>query len=391
MGTQVDLRDKLPSTYILVDSLTDIPSPVAGVRTLGDNITYVITNTFDLLGDRLVCGQNTTILGGSSENCRIKSTGLVGTALITSNWSLPIRNVTIEADIALNLDASSNPNQALDWFGVNFTNCSSAGTIKGYSNFIATDCALLDSGGFTFDGTIGTIGFIQTIFNTAPGTTAITIPATATIQRRIRLNICPFVVLAGETALNISTSASIPVESYILDTCNFSGGGTYISGVQHTDNKALFTENKGIVNSAAISGMFMSANAVVTDIVTQGVAVKMAGNTTPAAINQKFTHSTGRLTYTGAITRFFKVTYTATAVAATANKQIGFYVSKTGTLVTESEQYVTTNANSRAEAVTIQCIIELTTNDWIEPWIENDTDNTDVTVTFLNLIVEPLN
>jgi len=41
-------------------------------------------------------------IGGSSENCRIKSTGLV-TALITSVYSLPIRNVTIEAALALDL------------------------------------------------------------------------------------------------------------------------------------------------------------------------------------------------------------------------------------------------------------------------------------------------
>ena len=70
---------------------------------------------------------------------------------------------------------------------------------------------------------------------------------------------------------------------------------------------------------------------------------------------------------------------------------LSFYISKTGTLVAESEQYVTTNAASRAEAVTIQAVVSLTSNDYIECWIENDTDNTDVTVSFLNVIIEALN
>ena len=117
----------LLDSIVFVNSKSDFPTAVAGVITLLDNYTYFITTTVDLLGDRLVCGINTTIIGGSSENCRIKSTGLTGTALITSNYSLPIRNITIEADVALNLQGDG-VTTALDWFGVNFTDCATVGT-----------------------------------------------------------------------------------------------------------------------------------------------------------------------------------------------------------------------------------------------------------------------
>jgi hypothetical protein len=173
--------------FVFVNTINDLPEPVGGVITLADNVTYFITSTIDLLGDRLVCGQNTTILGGSSENCRIKSTGLTD-ALITSNYSLPIRNITIEANLALDLDATGNSNQALDWFGVNFTDCAVIGTVKSYSNFIATDCAVLNSANWTFDGTIGTIGFTQTIFDGRSGQTTIVFPSTLTVTRRIKFN-----------------------------------------------------------------------------------------------------------------------------------------------------------------------------------------------------------
>lgn len=376
--------------FVFVNTINDLPEPVGGVITLADNVTYFITSTIDLLGDRLVCGQNTTILGGSSENCRIKSTGLTN-ALITSNYSLPIRNITIEADLALNLDATSNSNQALDWFGVNFTDCTVIGTVKSYSNFIATDCAVLNSANWTFDGTIGTIGFTQTIFDGRSGQTTIIFPSTLTVTRRIRFNSCPFVVLAGETGINLSTSATIPVEGYRCHFGDFSGGGTYLAGVSSTDNKALFSETRGVLNSAAIANYYMINNTTLTDIVTQNVAVKIAGTTTSGALAQKFTFTDNRATYVGAITRDFKVSAVLTVVAATSNKQIGLYIRKTNTLVTESEQYVTTNANSRAEAITIQSFVNLSTNDYIEIWVENDTDNTDVTISFLNVIIEAEN
>ena len=106
-----------PPTYVLVYSTADLPAAVAGVITLAANTTYVITTTVDLAGARLVCSANTAIIGGSSENCRIKSTGLGASPLITSAYSLPMRNVSIEATIALALDATGNPDQALDWTG----------------------------------------------------------------------------------------------------------------------------------------------------------------------------------------------------------------------------------------------------------------------------------
>jgi hypothetical protein len=376
--------------FTFVYTKSDFPQSVGGIITLEANHTYFICGVIDLLGDRLVCGQNTTILGGSSENCRLKSTGLAN-ALITSNYSLPIRNITIEAIYAILLDATGNPNQALDWFGVNFTDCIRIGEVINYSNFIATDCAVLNSANWTFDGTIGTVGFTQTIFDGRPGDVTIDFPSSLVITRRIRFNSCPFVVLAGETGINLDVAATIPVEGYRCHFGDFSGGGTYLAGVLSTDNKALFSETKGVPNSAAIANYYMVNNATLTDVVTQGVAVKIAGTTTQGSLAQKFTFTNNRATYVGAITRDFKVQAVVTVIAATANKQIGLYIRKTTNLVTESEQYVTTNANSRAEAITIQAFVNLATNDYIEIWVENDTDNTDVTVSFLNVIIEAEN
>lgn len=376
--------------FVFVNNASDLPPAVSGVRTLAANTAYWFTTTVDLQGDRLICGANTVILGSSSENCRIKSTGLSGTALITSAWSLPIRGITIEANIALALDATANANQALDWFGVNFTDCATVGTIKGYNNVIWTDCALLNSAGLAFDGTIGTVGFNSCLFDGRATGTIISIPSTATISRRFRVIYSAFVVLSGETGINVSTSASVPVEGYILDTCNFSGGGTYTTGVLSSDNKALWTNCRGIVNSDSLATMYMQGNATATTFAATSTPVKAAGTTTAGIANQRFSHASNKITYDGARIRDFKVTVTGTLASGGANNEYGFYIYKNGSAIVESEQYVTANTAGRVESFTLQTIARLEQTDYLEIWVENITTTASVTITFLNVIVTPV-
>lgn len=390
MSRVIKIQNKLNSNYIIVRSVKDLHDPINGIIYLTSNTTYLFSASIDLNGKRLVCGENTTIIGGSSENSRIKSTGLTGTALITSTWSLPIRNITLEADVALNLDATANENQALDWFGVNFTNCNTIGTIKYYNNFIATDCAFLNSGSLTFDGTIGTIGFSSCLFDINSSNTGITLPSTLTISRRFRIIYSAFVVLSGETGINVSTSANIPVEGYILDTVNFSGGGTYRTGVIETDNKALFIACRGINNSAEISYYTMNGNAIPTIVASTGVEYKVLGTTTSQSITQKFTNTNNRATYNGALTRSFEVSVTASCTSGN-NNQVGFYIAKNGVVSAPTEMYITTGGTGRAEGAKVQGVFDLSTNDYIEVFTENNSAVNNIVVTDLSVIIKAIN
>jgi hypothetical protein len=391
LQTQIDtINNNSPfPNMIFVNSKSDFPAAVSGVITLANNVTYFITTTVDLTGDRLVAGQNTTLIGGSSENCFLISTGLsASTALLSSAWSIPMRNLAITHGTALNLDATGNANQAIDWFGVNFTNCATVGLVKNYSNFIMSDCALLSSANFTFDGTMGTVGFQQCLFSGVAGQTTLNFPSTLTITRRIRAIYSSFVAFGGATAINVSTSAIIPTEGYILDTINFSGGATYVAGVQHTDNKALFQNCKGINNSAEIGQMYFTNNATENPIVTQGVFEKIEGTTTASAINEKFTHTNNRLTYTGGISREFVITASCSANSAvTAAANITVRIAKNGVTLAESESQATTSQANRNENFYCQTIVQMNTNDYVELFIANNTTANNLLVTELNLVI----
>ena len=373
--------------FVFVFSKLDLPTPVSGVITLGNNITYFITKTIDLTGDRIVAGVNSVIIGGSSENCILKSTGLSSsTALITSVYSLPMRSITITHGTALNLDGDGTTT-ALDWFGVNFTDCATVGTIKDYTNFVMSDSAFLNSGNLTFDGTIGTIGMSNCLFDCATTSTALILPSTLTVSRRFRIIYSSFVVLSGETGINVNASATISSERYILDTVNFSGGGTYTTGVAYTDNKALFVNCVGLINTSTKGFMYMLNNGTDTSIGTPNVNtwVKASGTTT-SGTNSKFTHTTNRLTYNGAFTNSFLVTLNATARSGGTNQIISIGVAKNGTIISESEGIIRTTTSNVEHGGSTQAVLEMVANDYVELFVRN-TSSTDIRVTDFNFNV----
>ena len=377
-----------------INSIDDFPAAITSVITLLENVTYFICSEIDLVGSRLVGAANTTIIGGSSENCRIKSTGLsAATALISSAWSLPMRNITIEHGTALNLDATANANQVIDWFGVNFEDSTTAiGTIKNYDNTIFNTIGFLNSGGLTFDGTIGTIAFTDTIFENATALTSIILPTTLTVSRRFRIDNSSFVSLSGETALNVSTSATIPNEGYILNNVNFSGGGTYLTGVQSTDNKARFEGCRNIDNSGNIGQYFMVGNATATTISVSGTFYKVAGTTSTGTYVEKFdvTTTSNKAVYSGSLVGFYKVTVVASMLTGN-NKVLAVRIAKNGTTTTSSQTKSTSNGSSRSESIMSQDVVQLSNTDYIEVFVANTTDTTNITVEDLNVIIERLN
>lgn len=378
-----------------VNEKKDFGPSVGGVITLEAGKTYYVIGDIDLQGDRLETGGVVTLLGTSSETASITSTGLAdGTPLFTSRYTIPVRFITfknVHTAIYIDDDSGANAPLAVDWLGVNFLNVTVIGEIGTVGNFIYDTGAFLGSQGLTFTGTVGTVGFANSLFQ-GDGTadSIIEITSTATFTRRFRIIYSSVVAFSSTVGITVSSSATIPVEGFILDTVNFSGGSTYVSGITSDDNKSRWSECRGIPNSSAISSYYMNGNATATVISAIGTAVKVAGTTTSAAITQKFTNTNNRSTYNGAILRDFKVTAVLSADSGN-NNEVGIYIAKNGTLITESEVYITTNAGGRAEGGVAQTIVALTQDDYIEIFVENSTAIANITVSELSVIVEALN
>ena len=385
----IALSNTTSSSVVTVATLADLPAPIGGIITLPADTTYYFLGDIDLVGSRLVTSGTTCILGTSSETSSITSTGLVGNAVLTCQSTLPMRHITFkDCETAVVLGDNVGGQAAADWYGVNFLNCGVGVELLDVANFVFATGAFLDGSQMLIKGALGSAVFTNSIF-VSDGTAkaSVLVESTANISRRVRFTSSVFVTFGSSNSINFSTSATTPAQSYILETCNFSGGGTYQIGVTSADNKALFRDNVGITNSSDISQYYMGGNVTVTPIAVSGTAVKVLGGTTSSVITSKFTNTDNRATYTGALDTFFKVVATL-SVQSGNNNQIGVYVAKNGVVDGSSEVYGTTGGSGRAENIVVQTIVQLVQGDFVEIFVENATGTQDITVTDLNVIVE---
>tara|TARA_R110000851_G_scaffold258718_2_gene411199 strand:+ start:223 stop:1602 length:1380 start_codon:yes stop_codon:yes gene_type:complete len=377
----------LDQDIIFINAKSQLPDPVGGVITLQAGRAYYFLGEVDLTGDRLVCGGILAIQGSSSETSKIISTGLtLGTALLTSAYTLPMRHITLSAATILNLDATSNPTSAIDWYGVNLSDSADIGLIKNYSNFVVSSIAVLNASGLVFGGTTGTIAFSDSIFVGQSSGAIVTLADTMIVTRRFRVKYSAFIATGASVALNVSTLATIPVEGYILDTCNFSGGGTYTGGVQYDDRLSFFTGNVGISNSTSVAVYYMLGNTTATTITTAGVPVKASGVTTSGASSQGFTMTNNRATYSRGVGRTFHISVIVT-VTGSNNVQVGTMIAVNGTVLADTRQGTTANSAGRDANVSAQGSVGLVEGDYVEVFVENEGTTTDLTVEGLHVII----
>lgn len=162
---------------------------------------------------------------------------------------------------------------------------------------------------------------------------------------------------AIQTLFADNTSGAISPQDLrdFVESCAFNYGGAYM--------------NLGTAAATTVSGA--------------GTFYQTNWNSLGAASNVKnFTVSTaGRLTYTGTPTVHAHIACTISySVAVAAAKELEFRIAKNGTTAAGSAVIVNTNGNTTKESTAIHWDAMMTTNDYLELHVANNTDTTDVTL-----------
>lgn len=379
---------------VLVSSLSDLPSPVADIITLPSDTTYVFNNTIDLGVNKLVVGANVALVGaGTSENIRLMRSYNDLDVMITSTDSISIRNLTLEAVYCQLFDLNGNPStSAIDWHSVNITDTAFIGTIQNYANFILTDSSFLNSAELTFDGSFGTIGISGCLFNSSTGGTVFILSPTLTVTRRFRAIFSSFVITAPEIGILVDAGTTFSNdESFILNNVNFSGGGTYLSGVTEDDNVSLFTDCVGVDSSFVNGQMYMQGNATATAIGATNTFYKVLGATTPSSNNSKYLHSNNRLTCNANVQRKYLIHCNLSFTAGNNNQcEFGFYDSALGAVRTPSKTKSTASGAGVAENISFTCVVNHIAGNYIEIHASNTSAVTNITVTSMNVVITEL-
>ena len=383
-----------PNDIIYVNQSSDFPTPVGGVITLDAGKTYIVTTDVDLTGDRLVAGGIVNLLGLSSETSFLTSTGLAGgVPLLSSQYTIVLESISFkDVDTCIDIDGTLRT-VALDWENINFINIPNVGVIDTADNFIYETGAFLGAQGLRFTGTVGTIGIANSLFvGLGSAGSIIEIDSNTNVTRRFRIIYSAIVAFGSTVGVDVDVSATIGDERYILDTVNFSGGATYLTGVQSDDNKSLFVSCVGIDNTAVNGQLYMQNNAAVTSILATDTFYKVAGTTTPSTDNEKFSHTNNRLTCDAPIARKYLIQCTLSFSGGNNNVyEFGFYDSQLAGIRVPSRTKSTANSGGRAENVVFFCVVNMSSGDYLEVHVANTSTTSDVTVDQMNFVITEIN
>ena len=202
-------------------------------------------------------------------------------------------------------------------------------------------------------------------------------------------------------AIGFDVSANPVVGTGVMLSTVFTGTGNYINGympepyIGHDFTNQWTVDCPGILEEsdrvASAHMYFALENALVTNITSNNIPVKMAGTTTASGLYRMSTDGiNNRIKYKGERQRHFTVTSSAT-IERTDNGSRNVYsliIYKNGAIIPSivSEQTFE-NGISKAN-FTVVGSLTLDTDDYIEVFVSTDNSNIDPTVTRFNLVIE---
>ena len=152
------------------------------------------------------------------------------------------------------------------------------------------------------------------------------------------------------------------------------------SGANLVITIANFKSLLGVGTNSARGMAYMQANATATVIASQDVPVLVAGTWLSGAAESFSISAAGRLTYTGLSAQVFDVDAVISVNAASGSPDASLLIAKNGTVI------AATKIGNRLESTHDHNLstlwnLSLSTNDYIEIFIENNTNTVDFTVT----------
>lgn len=137
-------------------------------------------------------------------------------------------------------------------------------------------------------------------------------------------------------------------------------------------------------------GELSLSSAATTTISTVNTPVKIAGTTTFSSDERDVDMpENNRLRYTGTVAKDFHVLVAFGGKSASSNQNFTVYVAKNGTVISKSgNKGFFSSVSFEEPAGFCQVFTELTNNDYVEAWIENNTGTANFDISSLNVSMQ---
>ncbi len=369
---------------VTVQVESDFPAAVGTVITLAANTVYRMVKDITTI-NTFIFNNNSVLIGLDETVVKLTYNG-TGTLITASDASFKVEKLKIDCPNATLLSAKNTVGNEGTSTGIfNWFWCESVDTLGTSQDmaaiaFVHSNLINITTTGLTFSGVgCGTLIIDSAVFVQGAGTTFDF--GTAVFSVGPVIGDSSFVLAAAATGLSGLTSSGNITSGAVgnVKFNRFTGGGTSISGLSSDDTRWNFVGNNNIPNSHP-DGMLSIVGPATATISTTNTPVKIAGTWVVEHVSQ-FTGSTsGRLTYNGEKSALSPVNITVTAEpSAGTNIAFTFYVAKNGGIISRSGTATYTDAGNTKNTAVLW-LDTLTQNDYIEIWVENNTDTADIVV-----------
>ena len=382
-GAATAVYQALLGNVIHVNALADLPTPAAGKITLLANTTYLFGASVNIGTDFLQFSAGSSIQSMAAFTSTVTYTGTVP-MLQGADANTRIKDINLlcaNSDV-FDWDDATPGSSIIILTDVLVIACKGFGTFEDIGTLVVDGMTAVScTSGITYLGSgfggtrLSSVNFIST------STTFIGLDfTTATLTN---VNIDGIVMSGGAGSIGIkgdAASANITANR-IANVANiqFDGVTTALSGITIDDFRWNFQQNGGLADTMPDALVSLTANATVTTLAV-GVPTLIAGTWVDEGSSQFTSTAGGRATYNGE--RELLTPIDADVVidpASGTNKSIRAYIALNGTEITNSGKSVNISAGDPKQ-ITLHWQLTLDTTDFVEVFIENETDSVNGTV-----------
>lgn len=370
------------NNFVLVKSISDLPAAVGGTITLAAGTLYEINGTINV-PDKIDLN-GCALQGDDASNDKLVYTGS-GELFTGSNvGNISYLTLTAPSGKIFNINAGgANKNLILQNCFIVGSN--TVGTIKGVGGtvFLATVAYFYNTNGITLENDNNVV-LNNTLWDISNYNTYEKFIGTFNI---IQILGGDRLASSGNNATAEDISGITSLTSGSIKVVMFVGTGTFINGT-FTNNWEVEASGLPTEKDDVASGNIYLSSITANTFSAVNTPVKIAGTTTSASLFRTSSPTNNRLTYTGHKQRRFSVICSLSSVAASNNKNFTFYIVKNGTILPESKQFMKCSSQVDRGSITLTCTVSMAPNDYLEVWVENNSDNSTVTVQSLNLAIK---
>ncbi len=370
------------SNVVIVNEMSDFPTAVDSVITLGDDSAYLISAHLST-ANRFVMGNNTIVYAADARVSSITYTG-TGNMFTSSNDTNKVGSLTCICATGTFLDWTGTPGGGHQFLlRDSVISAKTLGTCTDCDGFSAANVILnCTVDGFTFAGTNNFVSFSDFVSAISAGKL---IDLGSSTNTAVSIRDGAVYSSSGSYILSgLADSGNIASGSLgnVINIRNL-GTGSFTETIEAKDSLWEFFHNEGIADSVT-SILALHAGGTIT-ISTQDVPVIIGATWTYGHESRISGTSGGRWTYTGKGAHV-NINGAITAECAAQTKNFTFYLYKNGVEIPNSD-FVRALKAGDPGSIAVAWQEDLETDDYLELWVENNENTANCVINSIKMTV----